>query len=290
MHLGEKGFWNKWSLFDESTRVPLLVVDPDTPAPIRGTHYPHPVELLDIFPTLLDMFPYLIRCPPAHVPIRSCVRAQGEPLTIFLDRCPPGVAVQVKCPRPQGKSLAAVLYDYRQPTGVNIPFLSALFWKPKLQLRTLNMTFAISQVLKCAKRADIEKYTSLVSQVRSLPREKTLNLNVTNPWRHCFTSRAMISRDELLADQEVSLMGYSFRLRGSQYIIWLHYDRLTCKLSLDEPPYAEEYYKASRGNSGEVRGVNVFGHVDKELTTRLRKFAVAFLKKKRFFRFRNCFS
>ena len=43
----------KWSLFDESTRVPLLIHHPLSP--FKGMHYPEPVELIDIYPTLNDI-------------------------------------------------------------------------------------------------------------------------------------------------------------------------------------------------------------------------------------------
>eukprot|EP01042_Synura_sphagnicola_P000038 gene38-38_t len=53
IHNGEKGLWEKWTLFDESTRVPLLIHHPQSP--FQGMHYTKPVELLDIFPTINDL-------------------------------------------------------------------------------------------------------------------------------------------------------------------------------------------------------------------------------------------
>ena len=53
MHNGEKGIWEKWSLFDESGRVPLMIAHPKSP--FKGTHSFDPVELVDIFPTVLDL-------------------------------------------------------------------------------------------------------------------------------------------------------------------------------------------------------------------------------------------
>ena len=53
MHNGEKGIWEKWSMFDESTRVPLIIHHPQSPN--KGQHYRHPVELVDIFPTIQDL-------------------------------------------------------------------------------------------------------------------------------------------------------------------------------------------------------------------------------------------
>ncbi len=52
-HLGEKEHWEKFALWEKSTRVPLLVVAPGvTPA---GSVCDHPVSLLDIYPTLIDL-------------------------------------------------------------------------------------------------------------------------------------------------------------------------------------------------------------------------------------------
>jgi len=53
MHNGEKGIWEKWSMFDESTRVPLMVYHPLSP--FGGQHYTEPVELIDVFPTVIDL-------------------------------------------------------------------------------------------------------------------------------------------------------------------------------------------------------------------------------------------
>ena len=53
MHNGEKGIWEKWTLFDESARVPLLIYHPQILHP--GSRYKSPVELVDIYPTVLDL-------------------------------------------------------------------------------------------------------------------------------------------------------------------------------------------------------------------------------------------
>ena len=51
-HLGEKQRWAKRSLWENGTRVPLIVCAPATP---QNQRTQQPVELLDIFPTLLDL-------------------------------------------------------------------------------------------------------------------------------------------------------------------------------------------------------------------------------------------
>lgn len=50
MHLGEKENWEKFTLWEESTRVPLLFKVPGITKP--GTRSHQPVSLLDIYPTL----------------------------------------------------------------------------------------------------------------------------------------------------------------------------------------------------------------------------------------------
>jgi arylsulfatase A-like enzyme len=51
-HLGEKGLFKKVTLWDRSTKVPVIVAGPGLPAG-QVTH--RPTQLLDLFPTLLDL-------------------------------------------------------------------------------------------------------------------------------------------------------------------------------------------------------------------------------------------
>lgn len=52
-HLGEKHRWRKHTLWEESTRVPLIVVAPGVTTP--GTRSARTVSLVDILPTLLEL-------------------------------------------------------------------------------------------------------------------------------------------------------------------------------------------------------------------------------------------
>jgi uncharacterized sulfatase len=52
-HLGEHNLWHKRSLFEESARVPFLVVAPGAKA--NGQRTASLVELLDVYPTLCDL-------------------------------------------------------------------------------------------------------------------------------------------------------------------------------------------------------------------------------------------
>jgi arylsulfatase A-like enzyme len=52
-HMGEHGLWQKMSLFENSARVPLMVVAPGTTEP--GTVVKEPVSHLDLYPTLTEL-------------------------------------------------------------------------------------------------------------------------------------------------------------------------------------------------------------------------------------------
>lgn len=52
-HMGEHGLWQKMSLFENSARVPLMVVAPGTTA--AGSVVSEPVSHLDLYPTLTEL-------------------------------------------------------------------------------------------------------------------------------------------------------------------------------------------------------------------------------------------
>jgi len=52
-HLGEKEAWHKFTLWEESTRVPLIVHAPGITKP--GTRSSRPAGLIDLYPTLLEL-------------------------------------------------------------------------------------------------------------------------------------------------------------------------------------------------------------------------------------------
>jgi iduronate 2-sulfatase len=70
-HTGEHGLWQKLSLFEQSARVPLLIVAPGVAQP--GTVAKSPVGLIDLYPTLTDL-----------CGVSAPINLQGQSLTPML--------------------------------------------------------------------------------------------------------------------------------------------------------------------------------------------------------------
>ena len=52
-HMGEHGHWQKQTLFENATRIPLIISTPKTIN--NGAMSSSPVELIDLYPTLMDL-------------------------------------------------------------------------------------------------------------------------------------------------------------------------------------------------------------------------------------------
>ena len=52
-HMGEHGHWQKQTLFENATRIPLIISPPNTVN--YGAISSSPVELIDLYPTLMDL-------------------------------------------------------------------------------------------------------------------------------------------------------------------------------------------------------------------------------------------
>jgi len=256
MHVGEKGVWGKWTLFEESTNVPLIIAAPSLPPSTRGTRSPQLVELIDIFPTLLDLTGtaahFLSPCPAlaplmddgaiykipkggprAKVPGEGTVRnAEGH------------VFRHVYCDALDGSSLASLL-----KASVEFDVGSG----------RARLPFALSQKMTCklpgkTTRADLDPNTPAWTDFcpnRRLPR---------NP--------------------SSGAMGYALRSSaGWKYVAWLLLDTNTLLPRLDSSPLAEQLYHlrasppsaASSPRGVETELVNLAGqakHADTQASLR----------------------
>ena len=157
MHNGEKGLWEKWTLFDESTKVPLIISHPEST--MRGQHYEYPVELIDVFPTVVDL-----ANPPETS--RKSTRCGGR---------------EVVCKPLQGQSLAPIIFARNATAKLFKTFaISQSFRcadKGKLeQLRTrekesvlFHTELVVSPWIDCIESASsIDKNTTVVSMGYSM--------------------------------------------------------------------------------------------------------------------------
>lgn len=73
-HLGEHGgMWHKMSLFEQSCRVPMLIA---APRQARGESCPRTVEMIDLYPTLLELAGFAV---PKHLQGASLVPLLRNP-------------------------------------------------------------------------------------------------------------------------------------------------------------------------------------------------------------------
>lgn len=77
-HLGEKSCIQKWHLWSESTRLPMIIHAPGMPG--NGNDCHHPVSHIDLYPTLIDLCDL-----PAQPHRGSEYRLAGHSLTPFLE-------------------------------------------------------------------------------------------------------------------------------------------------------------------------------------------------------------
>ncbi|GAA0545794.1 sulfatase [Chitinophaga japonensis] len=80
-HLGEQGLWCKATNFENAARVPLIIADPA--AKQRGAHVKELTELVDIYPTLLDLCGLPAHAPLDGISLQPYLNGAGTPLKNF---------------------------------------------------------------------------------------------------------------------------------------------------------------------------------------------------------------
>jgi hypothetical protein len=194
----------KWTLFEEATRVPLMIYHPKSP--YKGQHYRLPVELIDIYPTLIDF--------------------NGFPHLLGKSSCPQGS----KCLIRNGQSLAPVILgpDFKNP----LPSESGDAISAPMPMPVLPKRIAVTQAIRCAQQKDLQRVKDL-SLFSSASSSEERNHLLSNLWETC---------DILHREDEVCLMGYSIRTKSFRYTAYLPYNRRINRvynLTTSEPLRAE---------------------------------------------------
>lgn len=215
-------------MFEESTRVPLMIAHPATP--FAGQHYKDPVELIDIYPTVVE----LARLPVTRNQI--CHRTR-----------------EYKCKKLQGKSLTPIVlgkdiweanfnhYNVSKAVQLFAPSYLSLSTKKRSSqnaatMLRFNHNFAISQLLRCAKLRDLP----LNAAYREYRKGGFSKTNKRPERRHIWTDCDI--KNSTFWPLEMSLMGYSMRTPDYRYTAYYTYDRNTETTILSTLPYDEELY------------------------------------------------
>ncbi len=110
--LGERGLADKWYLYEESIRTPLLIADPRMPSRLRGTTRREMTLNLDLSPTLLDLAG--LNAPEAVQGRSVKPMLEGRRTTWrkewFYSHLFPGVPPRVVIPRSEGIRTARMKY------------------------------------------------------------------------------------------------------------------------------------------------------------------------------------
>jgi len=260
MHNGEKAIWEKWTLFDEATRVPLMISHPMSP--FQSTHVFHPVELVDVFPTVLDLVsaPHIRKIYSGHLgkgtlrndqlkrsgdsAVDKFSRGLNDKITeglhelglvkhkeVILREAKASAAEHAERLRePSGKSLAPLVVGHRYNL---LSMLTGAHGHKRKHggpggghKRNLH-PFAVSQSIRCAKKAEartdarISDYTVPIEGFTEKVPPRLVSNRALKVWEDCDLN----AKSDVI-NQEVSLMGYSARSAAYRYTIWLHWDRV----------------------------------------------------------------
>ena len=107
-HLGEQGWWSKHTLYEASTRVPLIIRAPGMEA--VGSSSRRLVELIDLYPTLVELTGLE---PPPGIEGRSLVPLLDDPESAWK----PAAYSQLTLGRNEGRSVRTKDLRYTEWSG-----------------------------------------------------------------------------------------------------------------------------------------------------------------------------
>ena len=242
MHNGEKGIWEKWSMFDESTRVPLMIYHPLSP--FGGQHYTDPVELIDVFPTVIDLLN-----PPFN---RN--KIYNAPRTRHPRRIVP-LAGKSLAPMVLGREWIPLLSSVRAH-----PLLGRDYYFPVMAegARTDKGGAAKRRVRRDGRGAlpvpaamPLHRHQFALSQIWRCSPKVLTHLDARNESdRKSITAWFMAHRKEnrviqfldcdlrnssqAIQREEDSFMGYSMRTKEFRYTLWIPFDRASMTPQWDD--------------------------------------------------------
>ncbi len=259
MHTGEKGTWAKWSLFEESSRVPLIICDPRYSSG-HGQHYRYPVELIDLFPTLVDLTGTVLEkdseCDP-DVNEEEWSRGGGDKASVPRNRgtafsqerspsestlssnetttptpAPTRAALkgEARVRNSEGKVFRHIYCDGLD--GVSLAPLVRSGGKVTTGGGVRRKEFGMTQRMTCKTPGYVRKH----------PHETQNNVSSPGWVDHC-------PNKGIPRHPSVGAMGYSLRYIDYRYTAWLEFDVESYLPSLHRPPLAEELYYHPPGDN-----------------------------------------
>ena len=183
--------------------------------PFKGQHYIHPVESIDVFPTIIDLLSAPFNKNHIFGLTHDGKAKEGSRKFIPL----------------QGKSLAPIVLGshYRHRSGK----MTKVAYDGD-RMPSLNHTFAISQSWRCSRKDN----TPIDSRL-----DASISQNIVR-WDVC-----SINKND---STETSVMGYSMRTSDFRYTMYIPFVRSERVPSWEAPIFAEELYDHRNGYLGDL--------------------------------------
>jgi len=173
-HLGEHGHWQKQTLFEHATRVPLIFSGPGISSGLGPID--EPVELVDLYPTIMELLqmetPDFVRGKSLNPYFKgSKIPIRNSALTELLVRTPQGVA--------QGYSIKTKRYRLNRWSHKNL-FMYELYDHKNDQDELINLAYdqQYTKVLDSLKKV-LEKR---VVEAQEYPQGLGRQLDKVQPW------------------------------------------------------------------------------------------------------------
>jgi hypothetical protein len=221
----------------------------------------YPVELVDVFPTVLDLLHFSFSPRPHHSPrgksLAAVVLGEGGPSEASTGASTGAHIAHRTVSSMHGDSFWTIIQPHLNTAAITPPaaplyqphqshssvwnlvsagailFSTAQQQSSRPAMPTLRHRAAISQAWMCTSQTLLDTVPHTNPQaMQQLP----------NPWKHC-------RHGDNSPVAQVSVMGYSLRTVNFRYTMWIYFNRETCALNVTSPPYAEEFYDHSHDTS-----------------------------------------